>query len=414
MFDSVALDVVIGLVFIYLLYSLLATVLSEIIATMLALRARNLKEAINRMLTDEQEDKWWQRLWDSFNLMKNPKSKIVTDFYNHAEIKYLGSSGVFKSPSSFKAGSFSKTVMGLLFGNGPVNSDEIKKKLEDIVKLAGKKDEQLTEEEKKKKIFEPETAEYIQGLWQEARGDIDAFKSQLEGWFDRTMIQTSEWYKRKIQIVLLILGFCMAWFFYADTFVIIKNLSTDKDARDKMVSMANAYVESNPTLSEDLAGKDSMQLTFSKQKLDSLLAIKKQLDADMEKANNILGLGGWPPDTVWVATDLKTRNKTYTPQVDPKSLSSKNKQIASGKIGFSFWEKIAYLFRLFYHHFFGFLVTAIAISLGAPFWFDLLSKLVNIRTSKKEETVTKVTQTETKTKPVAVKSDINPGEEAVG
>jgi hypothetical protein len=29
----------------------------------------------------------------------------------------------------------------------------------------------------------------------------------------------------------------------------------------------------------------------------------------------------------------------------------------------------------------GFLITAFAISLGAPFWFDLLSKLMRVRTS---------------------------------
>ena len=55
MFNSVALDVVIGLVLFYLLYSLLATVLSELIATWLGLRARNLKEAIDRMLNDERK-----------------------------------------------------------------------------------------------------------------------------------------------------------------------------------------------------------------------------------------------------------------------------------------------------------------------------------------------------------------------
>jgi hypothetical protein len=54
MFNSVALDVVIGLIFIYLLYSLLATVISEMIASVLGLRARNLKVAINRMLNDEK------------------------------------------------------------------------------------------------------------------------------------------------------------------------------------------------------------------------------------------------------------------------------------------------------------------------------------------------------------------------
>ena len=56
MFNNVALDVVIGLVFVFLLYSLFATVVAEIIATKLGLRARNLKEAVDRMLNDEDDD----------------------------------------------------------------------------------------------------------------------------------------------------------------------------------------------------------------------------------------------------------------------------------------------------------------------------------------------------------------------
>lgn len=56
MLNNVAPDVVIGLIFIYLLYSLRATVIAEIIATKLGFRARNLKEAIDRMLNDEDNN----------------------------------------------------------------------------------------------------------------------------------------------------------------------------------------------------------------------------------------------------------------------------------------------------------------------------------------------------------------------
>jgi hypothetical protein len=54
MTGSIAIDVVIGLVFIYLLYSLLATVVAEIISTNLGLRSKNLREAIDRMINDEK------------------------------------------------------------------------------------------------------------------------------------------------------------------------------------------------------------------------------------------------------------------------------------------------------------------------------------------------------------------------
>jgi hypothetical protein len=382
MFSSVAFDVVLGLLFIYLLYSLLATVLSEITATFLGLRARNLREAIDRMLNDEKESGLLSRIWDSLKLMKNPKNKIVNGFYDQPEIKYLGSSGIFKAPSYFKAGSFSKSLMCFLFGNIQPDSHQVGARLKEIVDAANTG----AKEFKKDKLLDAETAKYIYNLWLEAKDDVDAFKRQLEGWFDRTMDQATEWYKRKIQIVLLILGFFMAWIFCADTFVIIRNLSVDKDAREQLVSMANAYIESHPALINGAGAADSIEFAYSRQKLDSLLVIKKQIEADINKSNNLIGIGGWLPDTVAVSIDKKSGARSHVPQVDSKSLSSGDKKITEGKLGFSFWEKITYLLRLAYHHFFGFLVTAIAISLGAPFWFDLLNKLVKIRTSKKELT----------------------------
>ena len=42
--------------------------------------------------------------------------------------------------------------------------------------------------------------------------------------------------------------------------------------------------------------------------------------------------------------------------------------------------KIAYVFS--WEHFWGYLLTVLALSLGAPFWFDLLNKLVRLRSAK--------------------------------
>jgi hypothetical protein len=402
MLDNVALNVVIGLVFIYLLYSLFATVLSEIIATKLGLRARNLKEAVDRMLNDEEDNKnFWARLWDSLKLMKNPKNPRIINFYNHSEIKYLGSTGIFKIPSQFKAVSFSKTLLNLLNETGykkllgdkntkmddpnegdikdipvtEISKERIVAALEGIIQ----EHKTATGEAKKKIVIDEETAKYVLSIWKECYGDLVKFKLQLEAWFDRTMEQCLEWYKRKIQVVLLVLGFMLAWFFNADTFTIISKLSTDKDARDKIVTLAAAYNENNNRPSDP-------NLAVSTAKLDSLNNVKKKLEKDITDANTILGLGGWAPDSVKVVFDTKTNEKIYTPQIDYVSLSSCDQQIKNGTIHFDHCEKWAYFFRLFCHHGFGFLITAIAISLGAPFWFDLLNKLMQLRTSVKQET----------------------------
>jgi hypothetical protein len=380
MFNNVALNVVIGLIFIYLLYSLLATVLIEIIATKLGLRARNLKEAVDRMLNDDAvlPQRSWigdklYRFWDSVRLMKNPKNPRVSNFYDHPEIKYLGSSGLFKNPSAFKAFSFAKTLMYLLNGSGPVNAANIENELKNSAP----------------KILGPETAKYVLSLWEDCEGKVDAFKLQLEGWFDRTMEQATEWYKRKIQLLLLILGFILAWVFNADTIAIVKKLSTDKDARGQMVQLAAAFVEKNniTDTSFSAAAKDSTNEQRKKQ-LASLLAVKNELETDIQNAGSLLGAGGsFLPDTLnmWDAKALLAIDTDLLPEADKiVKLENGNWQCVYGS-----FSKICYFVRVGGKHMWGFLITAIAISLGAPFWFDLLNKIMQLRASLKQPTDSK-------------------------
>lgn len=383
MFNSVALDVVIGLVFIYLLYSLLATILSEMVATHLGLRARNLKEAINRMLNDERNDvNFLMRFWDSLRLMKNPKNPIIDNFYNNPEIKYLGSSGIFRNPSSFKSVSFSKTLFIVLFGDDALTREIIDAKLKTILLHAGS-----TEKDKNGvplKVLDPETAQYINHLWINSYGDIVKFKLHVEAWFDRTMEQCTEWYKRKIQVVLFVIGLMMAWIFNADTFVIISKLSNDKVARDKIVSMASAYVQNHSE-----PASDSVHAIENRKRLDELLKVKKELDADIAKANHLLGEGSWLPDVVSVKFE-KDGQHIFIPAIEERALPKwARDQIGSStpnSLSFGLRDRLCYFFNLLGSHFFGYFFTAIAVSLGAPFWFDLLNKLMKLRTSQKQDT----------------------------
>jgi len=386
MINNVAFDVVIGLVFIFLLYSLLATVIAEIIATKLGLRARNLKEAINRMLTDEEDfnlkGKWYDflgkwflekltRIGDSLRLMKNPENKIINRFYDNPEIKYLGSSGLFKYPSSFKAVSFSKTLLYLLNGNAQLNANNI--------------DNTLRNETQK--VLGKETASYVLNIWEDSERNVVKFKMQLEAWFDRTMEQATEWYKRKIQIVLLLIGFMMAWLFNADTISITHKLSKDKNAREQIVLLTSSYLKTNPAKSGDItAALSTLEAKEYNRNLDSLLNIKATIEADIEATKTLLGYGSWPPDSAEV---YQNNNQIkFRPQLDASLLSVNQKieLLTEKRIKFSTSQKWAYFFGILKNHFWGFLITSIAISLGAPFWFDLLNKLMSLRTSNKEQT----------------------------
>jgi hypothetical protein len=313
--------------------------------------------------------------------MKNPKNARINKFYSNPEIKYLGSSGIFRNPSSFPATSFSRTILYELNGSGPLDKDKIKKEILHAVDPVNNPSVHIPSVAGGGiPTFDPQSAQFVLSLYNDSWGDLVKFRILLEAWFDRTMDQATEWYKRKIRIVLLVLGFLIAWFFNADSFTIIDKLSTDKSARENIVKLAVAY---NQTASRP----QDPNLSVPKDKLDSLLNVKKTLEKDIQNANTLLGSGAWLPDTVFVSADKATNKKIYSPLIEPLSLSAEDQQ-SSGPISFTRCEKWEYVFRLIWHHFLGFLITAIAISLGAPFWFDMLNKLMKLRTSIKQDTNT--------------------------
>ncbi len=404
MTGSVALDVVIGLVFIYLLYSLFATLIAEIIATNLGLRAKNLREAISRMINDEdEEDERFSQLKELLNI--NPKkvtNSLIKNFYQHQEVGFLGRKASL-NPSIIKASNFSKVILDKIkaLGQGETELEQLQSGLKKLSVSQVDMEDYVQEIDR---IMGPQTADYIKSILDDCQYRIDdtteqvlQFKSELENWFDRTMEQTSEWYKQRMQKILLIIGFLIAWFFNADTFTIIKKLSYDKDARDKVVEMASGYIENNRYKEYALITLDSTALADTTQydsanmatlkaytiqamkyndRLDTLYNIKKSLESDMANAHSVLGLGAWLPDSVaiqkgqavypdWVEAPLADRVIKIEPHVVFAQIS--------------WFQKIQYMLRLLWSHPAGYLITALAVSLGAPFWFDLLSKLMKLR-----------------------------------
>jgi len=95
MLNSSILDIVIGLIFIYLLYSLLATIVQEIIASHFSFRAKILERAVFRMLEDE--NKFNSKFRSISYLFKKTgnggaKNSMTYEYYKHPLILFLGRS----------------------------------------------------------------------------------------------------------------------------------------------------------------------------------------------------------------------------------------------------------------------------------------------------------------------------------
>ena len=122
MTGNVGLNVVIGLVFVYLLYSLYATIIMEIFSSSFGLRARNLSYAIKRMLMDERKYdmyylsnpligkiierlfRWLSELVGTFiqpvGIAINLKNKkLYKEFFDQPSIRTLCSGSLSNTPS---------------------------------------------------------------------------------------------------------------------------------------------------------------------------------------------------------------------------------------------------------------------------------------------------------------------------
>ncbi len=365
MFDSIVLDVIIGLVFVYLLHSLLASILQEIIATNLGFRAKILEKAILRMLQDEEKISTfgsrffsWMHLILPLDWLRD--KPIASAFYNHGLIKYLSEDKWHRKPSYLTANNFSKVILDLLKGFDPKAGEDFRSKIEEAL-TTGKIDLSTPSKPNQIRFIDEETLIYLRSIWADAQGDIEKFKAGLENWFDETMARASGWYKRYVQFILFLIGFTMAVVFNIDTLQIVSKLSKDPVLRAQMVQQADTYLKDNTSLKSKIdllrtkkstngdTIKTIANLDTLIQKNDSLIkSATTMVNGDIKKIDNILGIG-------WV------RKK------DSKAWEFKYKLL-----GKPFGLSVLL----------GWIITGIAISMGAPFWFDLLNKLMKLKSSK--------------------------------
>ena len=159
--------------------------------------------------------------------------------------------------------------------------------------------------------------------------DSAACVSAVEQWYDGTMDRVNGVYKRHTQTWLIALGMVLAVVFNANLFLITQRLWTSKDARDAVTATAQMY---------SCKGDQPCTLpSYDQARAD----IQQSLSAELPL--------GYDLDSV--------KNYWKNPAAEG-------------------WISMLWLWAF---NFAGWLLMAIAVSLGAPFWFDLLNKLVNLR-----------------------------------
>jgi hypothetical protein len=367
MLNIVVLDVVIGLIFIYLLYSLLVTIIQEIVATQFGFRAKILQRSIFRMLEDD--DKFSSRFKSILYLFKKSgnggeKNSTTYDFYNHPLIKFLGEGKHNSKPAYITRETFSKVIVDLLRGNNVKPGDDvevlIQKALDEKKTLWGNTP------------ISEQSLSYIKSVWADADGDVKRFKRSLENWFDETMDRASGWYKKHVQFILFIIGFGLSVAFNVDTIKIVDKLEKDPVLREQMIQHADAFVKANPDLDKQIFNQkvkfDSIQALIERKNLPQagLDSLQKQRAVDSMNIVKSLALKA-QSDTLLKRADLLLTHDINDVH-HSLGLEWDNYQCNSSSLFVCILKSLV-----------GWIITALALSLGAPFWFDLLNKLMKLR-----------------------------------
>lgn len=146
---------------------------------------------------------------------------------------------------------------------------------------------------------------------------VDDLRRQVADWFDEGMNRVSGWYRRQTQLIIFAIGAIVAVTANASTVHVVQDLWRDDALRYAITQEAVA-------VASDTVSADSAQVA------DAILQSFPLGWEGEDPFGRQEGVQGWGAGT-WIA------------------------------------------------HVFGWFFTAAAVSLGAPFWFDLLSKVTKLR-----------------------------------
>ncbi|KAB8335787.1 hypothetical protein SD80_005885 [Scytonema tolypothrichoides VB-61278] len=375
----VVVDIALGLIFIYLILSLLTSEIQELVTTLLQWRAKHLKKSIQLLVAGGSETQQSDiddatilvhKLYQDplINTLNQQSQEIVEkelQQLNQLRVDPKTLKGKQSAPSYIPSETFAITLLEALripeLINYVKNPSDTKTNLHMI--LSSYKELKTAIDNKDTESYQTiqniygdisenhEFKKLVQGLPEyvpnnlitslsllaqrsqikigDIKEEMNQFQREVETWFDRSMDRASGVYKRNAKGVAILIGISVAILTNTDTFFLLKRLSQDSAVRSAITQSA-------------IQQKDFINDQNARSQFQELI----------ENASVPIG---------W---------QNIGQQFEPLKTSRGN----SVQI---FVLRIWLVFKIF----FGWIVSGLAIAMGAPFWFDILNKVINVRNS---------------------------------
>jgi hypothetical protein len=448
MFNSAIIDTAIGVIFVYLLLSLICSAVGEAIESVMRNRAADLERGIKELVTDEKtigglKGFAFKHLPRVRNLLgvtdPTPSTSppgsppqgtdFVAQLYSHPLLNGLfrgtyedvvsyRSLGVIrrlfqwiwqstpKLPTYIPSRNFALALLDLASPGDETTASGAAGALADartyISSPPGNPVEELRRAIIEKGHIPPDSklGKALLTLVDSAGNDVNQARQNIENWFDGAMDRASGWYKRRAQFIIFGVGLIVAITVNADTIYIVKKLFNDKELRATVAAVAIDYAKANAAVSPTPAPSPNPSITptptpsptpaeacwkDTPECKDPNDPEKKSSLACKVKQNECAAQACYAPECK--DNENSPRCKAAKSKCQLDSLGLPIGWPGSGDItmtwpGWHFSETGGWWSQLYWHGI-GWLLTALALSLGAPFWFDMLNKIIVIRSTVK-------------------------------
>lgn len=428
MFDSEILDVVIGMVFIFLLLSLICSAVNEIIEAKLKNRAGDLERGIKELLNDQSGTGLTAKIYQHPLI----SSLYRGNYVGGEDAKKAKSSDQPDLPSYIPARNFALALMDIILPPQQASVDGARQASRSgaagattasATPSAGTATAVPHSVQSLRNAID--TSPVLKGndkvrvallaLVDAAGDDAAKARQNIEAWFNSSMDRVSGWYKRRSQAIVLVLGFLITVAVNADAIAIATSLSHDKAMRESLVVAAQQYAVANPTppptASPSTSPAASPSPTPSPKPSPTASPATTPTTTPSVRPSQTTGASVAPsgsPSPAASASPTASASPNGSPSAQVAAACKKDEKspvcLACAKdentpecrvaknlnqlqgLGLPLgWDERTtprdfpgFLLKLL-----GWLLTAAAISLGAPFWFDLLNKFIVIRSTVK-------------------------------
>ena len=324
------IDLVVGMIFIYFLLSIICSSVVEIALTYVKARSTLLEE-------------WLKGIFDKQVQEGNSTVSLGQAIMDHCGVTALSGKG--KAPSYIDAKNFISALFEKITYD-PNNPNSIAYNLDTIISKIEQTDYLSTELKRMFLAYAYAAKDEYQQVSVKTASEIEILRAKVENWYDSSMDRlTGDLKRRYSRPFTMIVAIVTALLLNADSLNIAKYLYSNPDARSAVA--AQAYKAVDTTGQAFMNRIDTMKAVTptTKQQLQSTL------DSGLYNINKAKAALQENLPFGWTTNSIK--------------------MIFSG----GFWGGMLGLLGKIT----GLAATVFAMMMGAPFWFDLLNKIANLR-----------------------------------